>query len=277
MQLQLLFLHLHSVKTVLLIASFLLFSSCFILVITDGDRVVVGNHEDWFAKDAAVKVIPATETTYGSVIFTFASEGWAQGGMNSEGLFFDGALTPLMELSDDDKPVHDEYIWQHILNSSATVGEALDLLTNFHLPDLEEAHIMLADATGDAAILGIKDGKPFVSRRNGQWLMQTNFNPEHPELSDEPGCWRYETANDMLIENQEPTVENMLEILKETHQDDLTVYTNIYDLTGKRIFVYSRRDFLHPITIDILRVLEGSAKMVLIEDLKNDPAILDPR
>jgi len=68
--------------------------ACFILFLTDGQRVVVGNHEDWFAKDAAIKINRPTPGNYGSIIFTFRSEGWAQGGMNEKGLFFDGAYTP---------------------------------------------------------------------------------------------------------------------------------------------------------------------------------------
>jgi hypothetical protein len=62
----------------------------------NGSKVIVGNHEDWFDQDSALRIIPAENGEYGSVIFTFESEGWAQGGMNSEGLFFDGAQTPLV-------------------------------------------------------------------------------------------------------------------------------------------------------------------------------------
>src|SRR5882757_8490551 len=73
--------------------------ACFILFLSDGKQILVGNHEDWLAKDAAIKITPPTASRLGSVIFTFLSEGWAQGGMNEKGLFFDAARTPFVDIS----------------------------------------------------------------------------------------------------------------------------------------------------------------------------------
>lgn len=61
--------------------------ACFILVMSDGNHVLVANHEDWFTNDAAIKINTPGKERYGSIIFTFESEGWAQGGMNEHGLF----------------------------------------------------------------------------------------------------------------------------------------------------------------------------------------------
>lgn len=71
---------------------------CFILFLKDGSSVLVGNHEDWVAKDAAIRVFTPTPSRHGSVILTFVHEGWAQGGMNDQGLFFDAARTPYQDL-----------------------------------------------------------------------------------------------------------------------------------------------------------------------------------
>lgn len=253
-------------------------NGCFILILTDGSRVIVGNHEDWFEQDAAIRIIPATDGKYGSVIFTFESEGWAQGGMNSEGLFFDGALTPMDILVEEElKPEYKGYLWQKILDECTTVKQAIDTAMQYRKMELQEAHIVLADATGDAALIGIKDGEIIVTYKKPEdpYLLQTNFNPLMPDLSDEPFCWRFESAEEHLINNSEATTENMLSILKDTHQDEMTVYTNIYDLSSRNIIVFSQRKFDKPININVDKALAGGPQMISLEKLLLSPKIFE--
>ena len=67
---------------------------CLILFIKEGKNVFVANHEDWYAQDAEITFIPAAKGQLGMMYFDFISEGTAQGGMNTAGLFFDGTATP---------------------------------------------------------------------------------------------------------------------------------------------------------------------------------------
>jgi len=224
--------------------------ACFILFLSDGKRVLVGNHEDWFANDAAIKITPPREGKFGSVVFTFMREGWAQGGMNEKGLFFDAAHTPFQDVEfDKSAEKFPSYIWQTILDKFETVDEAVQFLRKYQLPELREAHMMLADAQGHAVIVGVQNGRLAIKPFEQTYLMQTNFNPWHPELSDEPVCWRYEKTKKYLSINSAATVENMKAILQQTHQDSLTVYSNIYDLKNKVIYTYNKRDFSKAIVV----------------------------
>jgi hypothetical protein len=226
--------------------------ACFILFLSDGKQLLVGNHEDWDARDAGVKINPPSHGHYGSVIFTFLSEGWAQGGMNEKGLFFDAAHTPFQEVHfDPGKQPYPGYIWQAVLDKCASVEEAIRFLDGYKLPELSEADIMLADAGGDATIIGVHNGKVAVKRFTRSYLMQTNFNPWHPELSEEPHCWRYEKAEKLLSVDPTASISNMRSILEQTHQDSLTVYSNIYDLRNKTIYTFNKRDFKKAIVIRI--------------------------
>src|SRR4051812_16243160 len=130
--------------------------ACFILFLSDGRQVLVGNHEDWFAKDAGVKIHPPAPGKYGSVVFTFMNEGWAQGGMNDQGLFFDGAYTPFQNVTFDAhvKEFHG-YIWQHVLDKASSVKEAIAILNEFKLPELSELNVIIADAGGTVARIGV--------------------------------------------------------------------------------------------------------------------------
>jgi hypothetical protein len=244
--------------------------ACFILFARDGNRILVANHEDWTARDAAIRIIRPAAGRYGSVIFTFSSEGWAQGGMNEKGLFFDAARTTFQEISFDAKSNPGGYIWQMILDQAATVEEAIAILQQYTLPELSEATVMLADASGNAVLVGADNHRVAVRPVTGSTLLQTNFNQWHPALSDEPKCWRYEAAVSHLAQFKEVSVENMLSILKKTHQDSLTVYSNIYDLTNKTVYTYNQRNFSHAITVRLPEFFLYGDCLMPLDSLEQD-------
>ncbi len=245
--------------------------ACLILCLKDKDHTIIGNHEDWFEDNAAIKINSSNEHRYGSLIFTFLDEKWAQGGINEEGLFFDAAYTPYQKIISVPERIHFEgYIWQEVLDKCASVDEAIKLLSAYQLPDLEEAHIFLADANGNAIVLGVKEGNIEIKTIEESHLLQTNFNPWHPELSEETKCWRYEKSEELIMINDAPTVDNMRNILSQTHQEKLTVYSNIYDLKSRKIYTYYKRDFDNPIVIDLEEVLDYDQCLYSIEELVND-------
>lgn len=68
--------------------------ACTGLVVQDGERILVGNNEDWFNPRTKIWFIQPLNGRYGGVFFGF-DDFSAQGGMNQKGLFFDGfALEP---------------------------------------------------------------------------------------------------------------------------------------------------------------------------------------
>ncbi|NQZ78271.1 MAG: carboxypeptidase-like regulatory domain-containing protein, partial [Ekhidna sp.] len=241
--------------------------ACLVLFLSDGEKVLVGNHEDWFANDAALKILPPSSSRYGSIIFTFESEGWAQGGMNEHGLFFDAVYTPYQSIEfESSKKEYEGYLWQTILDKCRNIDEALELLSGYSIPELEEAHIILADAGGDAVLLGVDDGKIAIERVK-DLLLQTNFNPWNPELSDEPYCERYKKSMEILSNTSEVSEHAMLEVLKNTHQDSLTVYSNIYDLQNRTVTIFDRRKFDRPLHISIDQAFERGNCVIAIPSM----------
>ena len=61
---------------------------CTIFVLVDGKSVLFCNNEDWSNPVTRVWFVPAGTNYFGAVYVGF-DNGWAQGGMNSEGLAFD--------------------------------------------------------------------------------------------------------------------------------------------------------------------------------------------
>ncbi len=243
-------------------------SACFIIFLSDGRQVLVGNHEDWFAKDAAIKVNAPAPGKYGSVIFTFMSEGWAQGGMNEHGLFFDAAYTPFQHVDFDSHVKEFQgYIWQQVLDKATNVREAFQILSQYKLDQLSESNIVIADAYGNVGWVGVKDGKVFMEEGHKAQLIQTNYNPKHPELAEEPTCWRFDQATKHLQLRSDVSVDNVKSILQETHQDSLTVYSNIYDLKNRIIHTYNKRNFQNDIVVSMPGIFSAGDCMLSLDSL----------
>jgi len=246
--------------------------ACLILFITDGKEVLVANHEDWYASDAEVTFVPASPGKFGMVYFDFASEGTAQGGMNTAGLFFDGTATPKASYPDNSlKKNCNCYIWTKILEECSTVEQAIQYAKTYRIPEIERVHVLFADSSGHSAIIGVYDGKLQVTRNpqsaKGSHQVLTNFNITDPSYGGELPCRRFQTAEAMLKSDSSATVENLTKILSKTHQDSLTVYSNIYNLTKKKVYVFSKRNFTRSFRIDLEKELSKGKHSVLISQL----------
>ena len=235
-------------KKILLITCFLFIalagSPCLILFLTDGKNRMVANHEDWMADDAEVAFIPGTAKKFGMVWFGFASEGTPQGGMNTEGLFFDGTATPYAPFADNEKKQDCHCnIWIKLLEECANVDQAVALVQQYKIGEIESIHLLFADKWGNSAIVGVYDNKLQIHKRNGAYQLLTNFNITNPSYGDEPPCRRFQTAERLLHEDSSVTAFNLEKILSQTHQEGLTAYSNIYNLTTGEITVYSHANF----------------------------------
>ena len=62
--------------------------ACTIFVLTDTNRALFCNNEDWSDPNTRIWFVPAQPKRYGHVYVGF-DNGWAQGGLNTEGLAFD--------------------------------------------------------------------------------------------------------------------------------------------------------------------------------------------
>src|SRR5947209_17070321 len=63
-------------------------TACTIFVLTDTNRALFCNNEDWSNPKTRIWFVPATPKHYGAVYVGF-DNGWAQGGLNTEDLAFD--------------------------------------------------------------------------------------------------------------------------------------------------------------------------------------------
>ena len=204
--------------------------ACTIFVLTDTNRALFCNNEDWSNPKTRIWFVPAGDGCYGAVYVGF-NDGWAQGGFNTEGLAYDWVMGhPETWEPDPHLPYARRDSSRRMLETCGTVKDAIAFYRSHNEPGFRRSKILVADRTGASVIIGAKDGKLQVEQEN----QCRGF-----------GFGR-RTLNAALATNSEPTVANGFKIVHDCRQpgEYATKYSNIYDLKSGDIFLYplSERD-----------------------------------
>jgi hypothetical protein len=225
--------------------------------------VLVENNEDYGNPNTRIWFEPGGKGGYGRVLVGF-DNGYAQGGMNEKGLFFDGFATPKVARP----PSPEKELWfgslgDKALAECATVEEVVRMFARLALPD--RAVLLFADANGDAAAI-----EPMAVVKKKDWyFVQTNFYRSMTAAGAET-CWRYRRARQMLEDSRgEISVDLVRQILAATHQEGRspTQYSNIYDLKARVMYLYHFHNFEEAVRIDLAEELKKGARRVAIGSL----------
>jgi hypothetical protein len=233
-----------------IVLAFLSFTSvqlhaCTIFVLTDTNRALFCNNEDWSETKTRMWFLPAGEGHFGAVYVGF-DNGFAQGGLNTEGLGYDwvAGFTDTWE-PDPKLPTARGNSGQRMLETCATVKEAIAFYQTHREPEFRRARILVADKTGASVIIGAKDGKLLVET--------------------ESHCRGFGFGRQMLdpalAKNPKPTVANGFKILRECRQPGqyATKYSNIYDLKSGDIFLYPFPDRDDEVKLNLAAELKKGA------------------
>ncbi len=249
-------------------------TNCSIFTVKDDSSVFFGNNEDeggdrirtdmWF-------VPPDDDQSYGCVYVGFAEnepggddvDGIEIGGMNTEGLCFDGNeilpgeyVNPL-----EGTGQHYSYLTSRglILRECATVAEVIQWYQTHNMEGTWWGQTHWADKTGDAVVVSpATDGSIAFTRINGSFLISTNFNVDHPGGTYYP-CPRYIQITAMLegyISIDNVSVESCAQILESVHVPEGynyagTVYSNVYDLKQQLIYLYIHGNYEEVVVLDL--------------------------
>jgi hypothetical protein len=196
--------------------------ACTIFVLTDGERTFFCNNEDWKDPNTRIWFIPAGDGYFGAAYVGF-DNGWAQGGLNTEGLAYDwvAGFSEKWERDPALKAVRGNSS-QRMLETCRTVDEAADFYRKHWEADFSRSRIMIADRTGASVIIGARDSKLFVERAS----QCRGFG------------YARETVNKRLAQPPKPSVANGMKILTECRQtgEFATKYSNVFDLRSGSIF-----------------------------------------
>jgi tetratricopeptide (TPR) repeat protein len=228
---------------------------CTIVYAADDNIALAGNNEDWTGLFAKIHFLPASDGKFGRVYFGFDVARFPEGGMNEEGLFFDGATAEQVQVPrDPSKPDHghEKGLIFKAMEECTTVDEVLDYFARYDCSGRWSGQYLVGDRFGNSAII-----EPLnVIRKTDRYQVVTNFLQSRtpPESSLEP---RYRLAARLLEESDELSVDLMRRVLSATHWEEysgsmtVTLYSYICDLKRGEIYVYNFHDFEDAVKINL--------------------------
>ncbi len=267
------------IKVILFILLSILFTgnqlySCTIFYVIKDNKILAGNNEDWEDPYSKMWFYPPENNKHGWIKFGWGS-GFPQGGMNDQGLFWDGTAGPYlaMPFSEVHKEKYPGPLMQKVIEECANIEEALEVFAEYYCQDQYKAQYIVGDSSGNSIIV---EGDNIIPIQ-GNYQVLTNFYLSHPDLGGYP-CWRYETATDMLSGNYDLTTYFIGSILDATHQEGKypTQYSNIYDLKNCLIYLFYFHNYEEFIIIDLTEELEKGYRSFDIPGLFSKVKLLSP-
>jgi hypothetical protein len=227
-------------------------SACTIVVLADESRVLFCNNEDYSSPNTRIWFVPAEGKRFGGVFVGF-DNGWAQGGLNTQGLACDWVAGYSAKWARDPKlkdvPGNPN---AEMLGTCSTVENAIQFFQTHWVIAFAHARILVADRSGASAIIGASDGSlKIVRAKNRQ--RRLGFGEA--------------IAGPMLASNSRAEVENGAAILRAARQtgEFATKYSNIFDLKTGEIFLYQ------------FQFDEDPVRLILADELGRGPHRFDMR
>lgn len=163
--------------------------ACSVLYYKDtvtGNIYVVNNEDYWYDVAAYIQIVPQSKHQYARLWYGW--DNFAQGGVNEEGLFFDGATVPEQDIPDGYNAPKGN-LGDEILASCSTVEEAVAFLEQEKVA-LKSGHVMFGDKYGNAVVAEWTEGQRRLTWISGNKLLMTNFLLTDTTKGNYP-CYRY--------------------------------------------------------------------------------------
>lgn len=219
-------------------------AACTIVVLTDGQHVLFCNNEDWSETNTRIWFVPGGGGAYGCVFLGFAN-GWAQGGMNSEGLAFDWvAGFPARWPRDPSRKRVPGNPSQRMLQSCASLDEAVAFYEEHEEPGFGYAKVLVAERSGASAVIGARDGRLHVER-----------------LASSRAFGYAAGIAARMLDGASATQETAARILRAARQQGRfpTQYSNVFDLKRGEIVVYRFQESEDPVRLSLTEELARPA------------------
>lgn len=236
--------------------------ACSIVYYIDAETGIIYaiNNEDYFYDtDAYIQFEKAKGDKLARMWY-----GWkdfAQGGINSAGLFFDVAVTP-------DQKMPEGYGWtkgnigDNLLANASTVDEALAWMEEEKFA-VNQSHFLIGDATGNAVIVEWIDGKKHIIKMEENYLIATNFLLNAPDEGNFP-CPRYASIEERVKELDDnggpkgfPGISNLTGGAMQTPRKLAdgktmgTLYSSFFDITNMKMVFLPKLDNSKVIQMDL--------------------------
>lgn len=244
--------------------------ACTIVMIANGDTILAGNNEDWYNPNTVMWFYPPSNGEFGRVCFGFDNAyEITEGGMNDQGLFIDiNAVDDTGWESDSTKLNYQGDLLDFILANCSCVNDVFEFFQKYNVKELNTCRFPIADALGNSAIIEWGNGKLQFIKRSGIYQISTNTIESNYTKEDYP-CERYHMAHQILKTEKDIGFDAVRSVLSATANEFFwpTIYSNIYDLHGKKIYLYNFHNFEEVVIFDLEEELKKGKHSFAIPSL----------
>jgi hypothetical protein len=229
--------------------------ACTVFVLTDTNATLFCDNEDWSNQRTRIWFVTG-DGHYGRIYVGF-DNGWAQGGMNTEGLAFGwvaGYTNSNWKPDPKMKSVRGNPS-ERMLESCASVAEAVTFYQTHQESGFSYAKTLIADRTGASVIIEAVDGKLQFTSSNGCQGFGVG----------DLGLGGRKRLGEMLATAPKPTLFNATNILHSCVSFGIyaTKYSHVLDLKSGDIFLFPFPD------------KDDLVKFNLLTELKKGPHYFD--
>lgn len=218
--------------------------SCSMYKITMHGKTFVGNNEDFWNSNTRIWFEKGKISEYGSMYVGYDNM-YPQGGMNEEGLVFDGfAIDPYIPRHKSNKPIFQADMGKTIMQTCKNVDEVSNFLNNYDLSSLSQGMILYVDKSGDYLIV---EADTVIKGNDDKYLL-SNFCPSRTPDLDAVEIPFYQRGRKMLEAKADTSLTYLQSLSDTLHQRwpgnvAGTLYTTIYDLNEGTINLYFYHDY----------------------------------
>jgi predicted choloylglycine hydrolase len=204
---------------------------------TADGHALLGRNNDWASGTPEMTLLfTYPEGSYPTAIMTAGAPNFtAFDGMNNQGLGLGVAsVDPAGYVPAAEPALMDLQAYRIVLETCATTEEAIDFLHTvpFAFSPQFGTHVLLADRSGESAVVEFLPAGVEVSRTRTPYQVMTNDHWAGP--AGQPNCPRYQNAVALLEKGQDQMdVAGLMAVMSAVH--DNTQWTIIYDLTDSTL------------------------------------------
>jgi hypothetical protein len=146
-------------------------------------------------------------------------------------------------------------IIRQMLDHARNVDEAVEIMKSYNIDFTggPPIHYLMADATGESALVEYYNGEMHVIENEEPWHLATNFLHSAVDNPTDGGCWRYNTINTQLIEtNGQIDLQAAMQLLADVAQNN-TQWSVVYQMSSGTINVVMGQQYqdTHQFQLDL--------------------------
>jgi hypothetical protein len=265
-------------------------NGCTVFTLSKGDQVFFGGNDDYIESDSYFWVDPSGIDRYGAIWIGLPDN--VQQGVNEMGLAYDANGLPRVDVNShpERQPVSGGYTSYpiQILRECATVTEVIEWVKTHRWHTYMHDQMQFADASGDAVIISAGTDNELVFTRKPQgdgFLVSTNFNVANPNNGFGYPCWRYQTAQEVLVgllnQEGELSYRDAVTVLDAVHVDSGTSWTIeslVADLSNGLVYLFYFHQFDNPVVLVVAEEIvnpraSGPLSDLFPEDVQQEAAL----